>query len=159
MRQLTVLSLALAAVSLPCAADAAGDKLKLGIFGNGKGSGPLLTRAELRECFALQDRVKTGGEAAASERDQLEKEKAGLMQQREDIKVELDKLDLANAAAVEQHKERAMAHDKAIEDFVARSNQFNIRVSAIEADRASFRQKCDNRRFDQLDEAALRKGK
>lgn len=158
MRQLTVLGLALAA-GLSFGAHAASDKLKLGIFGNGKGSGPLLTRAELRECFALQDRVKTGGEAAVREREQLEKEKAGLMQQRDDIKAELDKLDLANAEAVEQHKARAMAHDKAIEDFVARSSQFNTRVSGIEGDRASFRQKCDNRRFDQLDEAAIRKGK
>lgn len=138
---------------------AASDKLRLGIFGSGKGSGPLLTRAELRECFALQERIKTGNETATRERDQLEQDKATLLRDRDDIKAALDKLDLANAEAVEQHKARAKAHDQAIQDLSARSDAFNGRVGALEGDRAGFKQRCDNRRFDLLDEEAIRKGK
>jgi hypothetical protein len=159
MRLPVVLSLALTATSLVGEASAAGDKLRLGIFGNGKGTGPLLTRAELRECLTLQERVRSGSEVAVRDRDQLEQEKSALMRDREDIKAALERLDLANAEAVEQHKARAKAHDLAIQDFSARSDAFNGRIGSLESDRAGFKQRCDNRRFDLVDEEAIRKGK
>ena len=69
------LSLILCAAALPQAAAAPGDKLRLGMFGSGKAVGPLLTRAELRECFVLQGRIKSGTDTAAADREQLQKEK------------------------------------------------------------------------------------
>lgn len=154
-----VLSLSLIATSLSGAASAASDKLRLGIFGSGKGSGPLLTRAELRECLTLQERVRSGSEVAVRDRDQLEQEKSSLTRDRDDIKAALEKLDLANVEAVEQHKVRAKAHDLAIQDFASRSDAFNGRIASLEGDRAAFMQRCDNRRFDVVDEEAIRKGK
>ena len=82
-----------------------------------------------------------------------------LMRQREDIQAALDKLDLANAEAVEQHKARAQTHDQSVQDFGARSNAFNARIGTLEGDRAGFKQRCEGRRFDQVDEEAIRKGK
>jgi len=160
MRSFAVLSFVLISTTLSgAAAAAADDKLRLGVFGSGKGSGPLLTRAELRSCLALRDSVGSGNEAALRERDQIEQQKTALLRDREDIKAALDKLDMANAEAVEQHKARAQAHDQATQGFLSRTDAFNTRVGALEADRASFKQRCDNRRFDQVDEEAIRKGK
>jgi hypothetical protein len=159
MKLLAALTFSVTTAVLAGGALAATEKLRLGVFGNGKGSGPLLTRAELRECIGMQERVKTGGEAAVRERDLLEQEKAMLMRQREDIQAALDKLDLANAEAVEQHKARAQTHDQSVQDFSARSNAFNARIGALEGDRTGFKQRCEGRRFDQVDEEAIRKGK
>ena len=159
MRLPAVLTAALIAASLSGGAFAAGEKLRLGIFGNGKGTGPLLTRAELRECLTLQERVKTGSEAATRDREQIDKEKAELIRQGDELKADLDKLDRTSAEAIEQYRTRVVARDKAIDVLDARAAEFNTRVGALNADRSAFAQRCDNRRFDELDEAAIRNGK
>lgn len=159
MRLPAVLTAALIAASLSGGAFAAGEKLRLGIFGNGKGTGPLLTRAELRECLALQERVKTGSEAATRDREQIDKEKAELIRQGDELKADLDKLDRTSAEAIEQYRARVVARDKAIDVLDGRAAEFNTRVGALNADRSAFAQRCDNRRFDELDEAAIRNGK
>jgi len=152
-------SLTVCAASLPSTAAAANDKLRLGMFGTGKPVGPLLSRAELRECLALQGRIRSGNETASAEREQLEKEKAELLRQGEELKAQFAALDRSSVEAIEQYRERALARDKAIDAFEARTGEFNGRVSRIGEDRAGFSQRCDNRRFDELDEAAIRNGK
>lgn len=147
------------AACLPLAAGAADDKLRLGIFGNGKGTGPMLSRTELRECLSLQERVRGGSESAGREREQIDKEKAELIRQGDELKAELDKLDRTNAEAIEQYRARLVARDKAIDALDARTAEFNTRIAALNADRGAFAQRCDNRRFDQVDEAAIRNGK
>ncbi len=146
-----------AALAFPVHANS--DKLRIGIFGSGKGAGPLLSRNELRECLAIESRVLEATQAASRDREQLEKEKAELIRQGDALKAELAALDRTSAEAIEAYRARALARDKAIDEFDARSEAFNTRVGALDADRASFKQRCDNRRFDMADEAALRKAK
>lgn len=153
------LSLSVCAAALPSAAAAAGDKLRLGMFGSGKPVGPLLSRAELRECLALRGRIKSGNESAATEREQLEKEKAELIRQGEELKAQFAALDRSSVEAIEQYRANALARDKAIDSFEARTSEFNTRLTALGEDRAGFTQRCDNRRFDELDEIAIRNGK
>jgi len=153
------LCLALAAALSPATSPAAEEKLKLGIFGNGKGIGPLLTRTELRECFAIQERVRSGSESATAERAQLDKDKAELVRQGNELKADLETLDRTSVDAIEQYKARAQARDRAIDEFDARSSAYNAKVDGLQKERGSFQQRCDNRRFDQLDEAAIRSGK
>lgn len=149
----------LALVAALGAAHAANEKLRIGVFGSAKGSGPLLTKAELRECLAIESRVVGGSEDAARERAQLELEKAELVRRGDVLKAEREALDRTNAEAIEAHLARAKARDKAIDEFEVRSDAFNARVGTLDADRATFKQRCDNRRFDQADAEAIRKGK
>ena len=153
-----VILFALGAALVP-SAHAASDKLRIGIFGSGKGAGPLMTRSELRECLAIEARVVEGSQGALREREQLEKEKAELIRQGEVLKSEFAALDQNSMEALQAHRNKELARDKAIDEFDARSSAFNTRIGALEADRATFKQRCDNRRFDQADEAAIRKGK
>jgi hypothetical protein len=153
------LSLSVCAAVLPSTVAAANDKLRLGMFGSGKPVGPLLSRTELRECIALQGRIKSGNESAAADREQLEKEKAELLRQGEDLKAQFAALDRTSVEAIEQYRANALARDKAIDAFEARTSEFNARVTAIAEDRAGFSRRCDNRRFDELDEIAIRNGK
>lgn len=149
----------LLAAALGTSTHAAAEKLRLGVFGSGKGAGPLLTKAELRECLALNERVRASSEAALREREQIDKDMAGLLRERQDIEAAIPTLDKTSAEAIGQHNARVRAHEQAVQAFTARSEAFNAQVGALEADRASFQQRCDNRRFDQLDEEAIRKGR
>lgn len=153
------LSLSVCAAAAPSAAGAANDKLRLGMFGSGKAVGPLLSRAELRECLALQGRIKSGSESAAADREQLQKEKAELVRQGEELKAQFAALDRTSVEAIEQYRANALARDKAIDAFEARTGEFNARLTALGEDRAGFTRHCDNRRFDELDETAIRNGK
>lgn len=156
---LVCLALSLAAALAPRSAGAAGDKLKLGSFGPGKASGPLLSRAELRECFRLLERVRSVSDTMAQERERIEKDKAELQRQGGELKAQLETLDRTSPEAVEAHNARAAAHDKAIGEFESRTGEFNGRVEALKGDRGSFAQRCENRRFDELDETAVKAGK
>ncbi len=158
MIRTAVCLLALGAALAP-SAHAASDKLRIGIFGSGKGAGPLLSRAELRECLSLEARVVEGTQSALREREQLEKDKAELIRQGEVLKTEFAGLDQNSMEALQAHRNKELAREKAIDEFDARSSAFNARIGALDADRASFQQRCDNRRFDQADEAAIRKGR
>lgn len=147
--------LALAALS----AQAAGDKLRLGAFGPGKASGPLLTRAELRDCLDRIDRIRTRNDALTQERERIERDKAELVRQGDELKAQLETLDRANTEAVEAFKARALARDQALDGFEKRTSAFNGEVEGLGAERKTFAQRCENRRFDQDDEAAIRAGK
>ncbi|MFT3665217.1 hypothetical protein [Piscinibacter sp.] len=155
----TAVCLITLAAALGAAHAAPNEKLRIGAFGSGKASGPLLTKNELRECLAIETRVVEGNDSATREREQLEKEKAELVRSGDALKADLETLDRSNAEAIEALIAREKARNAAVESFQARTDAFNARVGEINADRAAFRQRCDNRRFDQGDLEALRKGR
>lgn len=145
------------AQTAPAKPAAAKPAAKTGSFGSGKG--PLLTRAELRECFAQQDRIKSANEAARTEREALEKEKADIVEQGKALKENLTTLDRTNAEAVQQYNSAVQARDQRIDAFEASMPQFNAKVEALQKDREAFERQCGNRRYDEEDEVAIRKGK
>lgn len=149
----------LAALLFAAAGHAAGDKLKIGAFGPGKATGPLLSRAELRDCLSTLERIRGRNDEMAQERERIERDKAELKRQGDELKAELETLDRGNAEAVEGFKARAAARDKAIDEFEARTVAFNGRIEALNGERGGFAKRCENRRFDQLDEDAIRAGK
>jgi predicted RNase H-like nuclease (RuvC/YqgF family) len=130
---------------------------KTGAFGQGKGK--LLTREELRSCMAQQARIREQNEAATREREALEKEKADIVQGGQALKDQLATLDRTNQEAVTQYNEAVAARDKRIDAFEARMPEFNGKVEALQKEREAFSSQCDNRRYDEDDEIAIRKGK
>ena len=128
-------------------------------FGKGKASGPILTRTELRACLAQQDRVRAQNEAAAREREVLDKEKAELVQQGDALKEQLAALDRSSQEAVDKYNAQAAERDQRIDAFEARMPAFNEKLQAFANEREAFARRCDNRRYDELDEIAIRKGK
>ena len=82
-----------------------------------------------------------------------------IVRQGEELKAQFAALDRTSVEAIEQYRANALARDKAIDAFEARTSEFNARLTALGEDRAGFTQRCDNRRFDELDEAAIRNGK
>ncbi len=133
--------------------------VKEGSFGKGKATGPLLTRAQLRECMAQQERMRVMTEEAVSLQTQFNAEKADLAQQGANLKDELAVLDRTNAQSVEQYNAKAAARDKAIDTFEAATDAYNKRVKRLTMEREIFVSGCENRRYDEKDEIAIQQGK
>jgi predicted RNase H-like nuclease (RuvC/YqgF family) len=143
------------AASVPALAQSGAQKS----FGQGKAGGPLLTRAELRACFTQRDRLREQADAAQRDRDEVEREKAEVVQQGNTLKEQLAALDRTNAEAVAKHNADAAERDRRIDALETRINEFNRRTEALQAERTSFSKQCDNRRYDERDEAAIKSGK
>ena len=137
---------------------AAADKPRTGSFGKGKTSAPLLTRAELRECLKVQERVRLLGEDIVLAQAALDKEKAAVAEATRLLSEQLAALDRTSAEAVNAYNADALAHDKRIDAYNAQTPGFNAKVEALQGVRAQFAKSCENRDFDEKDEIAIRKG-
>jgi len=149
-----LLSLTLLATT---AAPAADKPKKEGAFG--KGGGALLTKEQLRNCMTLKARV-------AQQDDDLTKEQAALVATKGEIgragdalKGKLETLDRSNAEAVAAYNDESQVRDKQIDDYQARVTAFNTRVETNNGDREAYTKACENRRFLEDDEIAIKKGK
>jgi hypothetical protein len=156
MRTLTtaLLSLTLLAATATFAAD---KPKKEGAFG--KGGGAMLSKEQLRNCMSLKTRV-------AQQDDDLTKEQAAIGTVKDEIgrngdalKAKLETLDRTNADAVAAYNDESQARDKQIDDYQARVTAFNTRVEANKAEHDAYGKGCENRRFFEDDEIAIKKGK
>ena len=153
----TLLSGAL--LALMVTAGEAADKPREASFGKGKSSGAFLTREQLRACLAQQARLAQQDGELLKDQAALAAAKAELASSGAALKPELEALDRTSADAVNAYNERATARDKRIDDYEARVPRFNERVEAARVEREAFGKGCDNRRYFEDDEIAIRKGK
>jgi hypothetical protein len=137
----------------------AADKPKEATFGGGKGGGAFLTRNQLRDCMAQQAKVKQTQAEMLAAQDKLNADKADIGKTGETLKADLESLDRTSPEAVDAYNERAVARDKKIDDYQQQVDQFNSRVDKARAEREAFSKACENRRYFEDDEIAIRKGK
>jgi uncharacterized coiled-coil protein SlyX len=150
-RFLPILALALA-VGLPAAAQTAARK-------GAKPTEPLLTRAELRICFAQKDRIRDLNETLLREREGIDKEKSELVQLGATLKDRLAALDRTNKEAVDAFNADSLERDKRIDAFEARVPGFNEKVEALAKEREGYARQCERRLYDELDEIQIKRGK
>lgn len=158
MRRFLPAGLALLALSVFSLAASAAEPPRTGSFGKGKTNRPLLTRAELRECLATQDRVRQLGERIVADQAALNKEKAEITQAGAALAERLAALDRTSADAVNGYNADAQAHDRRVDAYNAGTPAFNAQVELLKDARARFAGACENRDFDEKDELAIRKG-
>jgi hypothetical protein len=139
------------------AAHAADKTKKEGSFG--KGGGAMLTKEQLRACMNQKARLAQQDDELAKEQSALAAAKGEVTRSGEALKAQLDTLDRTNAEAVAGYNDQAQARDKQIDDYQARVSAFNARVDAGRAEREAFGKGCDNRRYLEDDEIAIKKGK
>lgn len=150
---------ALCLVASTASLQANAQKIKEGSFGKGKASGPLLTRNQLRECMSQQQKIALQGDETLALQSQFDRDKAEIQRQGVALKEELTALDRTNAELVDRYNAKAAARDKTIDDFEARAPAYNLRVQQLQTDRAAYASACENRRFDEKDEIAIKSGK
>ena len=149
----------LASALLIAVSSHAADKPKEASFGGGKASGAFLTRNQLRDCMAQQVKVKQTNAEMLAAQEKLNADKAEISKTGETLKADLEALDRTSAEAVNAYNERAVARDKKIDEYQQQVDQFNGRVDTVRAEREAFSKACENRRYFEDDEAAIRKGK
>lgn len=149
----------LASVLLIAISSHAADKPKEATFGGGKGSGAFLTKNQLRDCMAQQAKVKQTSADMQAMQDKMNADKADIGKTGETLKADLEALDRTSPEAVNAYNERAVARDKRIDEYQQQVDQFNGRVDAVRAEREAFSKACENRRYFEDDEIAIRKGK
>lgn len=138
------------------------DKPRPASFGTGvdkgKAHGPLLTRSELRECIALQARMRAGTEELGAAQATLNREKSELAARSAALKEELAALDRTSAQAVEAYNASVLEHETRVDGYNAKTPAFNAKALALQEHRGAFSKGCENRDFDEKDEIAIRKG-
>jgi hypothetical protein len=120
-------------------------------LGGGRGSGPLLTREELRSCLIEQDALGQSRDEVARDSRTIDDEKAELARAGTALKDDLDKLDRTNADAVQAHVAKAQAHDQRIDAWNAKLPAFNERVQALQRRQARWKTDCADRRYREND--------
>lgn len=132
---------------------------KQGAFGTGKAVGAYLTRDQLRACLAQHAQTMRRDAALQQEQAALTNAKAEIARSGDVLKLQLEVVDRTQADAVAAYNEQAKARDQQIDDYQARVTAFNTRVDARQTDRDAFAKNCDNRRYFEEDEIAIKKGK
>jgi hypothetical protein len=149
-----LLSLTLLASTAVPAAD---KPKKEGAFG--KGGGAMLTKEQLRNCIALKARVAQQDDDLTKEQTTLVATKGEIGRAGDALKGKLETLDRSNAEAVAAYNDESQGRDKQIDDYQARVTAFNARVETNNGDRDAYAKACENRRFFEEDEIAIKKGK
>ncbi len=124
----------------------------------GKTSGPLLTRAELRDCLNLQPRLRAAAQELVTAQAALDKEKSDLAQRKAALADELAALDRTSAPAVDAYNASVLEHERNVDAYNAKTPAFNAKAAGLQEQRAAFAKGCENRDFDEKDELAIRKG-
>jgi hypothetical protein len=137
----------------------AADKPRQSSFGTAKPGGPLLSRAQLRDCLARQNRLHGRPDEMARRQAALNADKAEIERLGSVLKEQATALDRTSADAVGAYNEQVRARDKLIDDYQGAVPAFNTEVEALKSEQAAFASACQNRRYDENDELAIRKGK
>ena len=128
-------------------------------FGKGKSGGPLLTRAQLRECMAGQARVQGLREESIQLQASLDADKAELARLSALHQNKLATLDRTSVEAIGAYNAEGSALDQQIDAYNARTPTFNAKVQALQNERDAFTKGCENRDYDEKDEIAIKKGR
>ncbi len=119
----------------------------------------LLSRDELRECMATKERMRVSREETLKTQDQLTKDKADIDRVGNELKERLVTLDRANQEAVDKFNVDTAARNDLIDSFKAGTTAFNAKVDAMTTEREAYSKACENKRFDEDDEKAIKRGK
>lgn len=120
---------------------------------------PLLTREELRVCMSNQTKLHQQRDELSQLQARLTSEKADIVRTGNELKDQLASLDRGNQEAVDKYAEATAAREKRIDAFELSSNDYNAKVQSLETADAAYKKDCADRRFDEKDEIAIRKGK
>jgi hypothetical protein len=139
------------------AADKPADKPKADA--TAKPPSKFLTKDQLRACMTQKAQAEQQDADLLKEQTALATDRAEVTRDGAALKEALVGLDRSNAEAVAAHNELALAQDKKIDAYQARVTAFNTRVEAGNAERVAYGKNCENKRFLEEDEIAIKKGK
>ena len=134
-------------------------KPREGSLGGGSASGPLLTKDELRQCLAEQDRLKQETADVVATQRQLAKDRTEIDRVGAEIDADRPKVDVSDKAAVDAFNARLQAKGKLVADYQAAAPAFNQRIDKLDADDKAFTKNCRDRKYFEDEYDAIKAGK
>ena len=124
-----------------------------------KSGGKLLTRDELRACMQQEQGNKARADEIVKFQAELDQGKTAISQEDAALKAAVAGVNPDDEAAVTALKARAQALDDQIDAYNRRLPQFNDLTQSLEASRAEYKAKCADRKYDEKDYFAIKRGK
>ena len=128
-------------------------------LGDGNGSGPWLTREQLRACVTQQSQIATAHAEALKAHAALDAEQTRLDQLGQQLGAQAAEVDLKNVDAVAAYNAKVQARQQQADAYAAKASEWQAQGAALQTQQAEFLKACDNRRFDAKDAAAVGLGK
>jgi hypothetical protein len=167
LRAVLCAALAAGLATASCAADmpkpparAASSAGGVASLGGGAGKDlPILTRNQLRECLAQQDKLHAEETDIVARQRDMDADKTAITQQGQALQAELAALDRTSASGVQAYNAKAVEHERRIDAYNASSKPFNARVEALKTQRADWAKDCSNRRYLENDLIIIKAGR
>jgi hypothetical protein len=134
-------------------------KPREGALGKGTSTLPMLTRDELRQCLAEQDRIAKEGAELAQAQAKMDGERKEIERLGTELEADKAKVDTSDEAAVNAYNARVRQRTKQAEEYRAAVPVFNARVDKLAADGKAYATGCADRRFFEDDYEAIKAGK
>lgn len=136
-----------------------GAKPREGSLGGGTASGPVLTKDELRQCIAEQDRLKQETADVVATQKKLAADRAEIDRVSAALDADRPNVDVSNKDAVDAFNARLQAKGKLVADYQAAAPAFNARVDKLDADDKAFTTNCRDRKYFQDEYDEIKAGK
>lgn len=130
-----------------------------GSLGGGTASGPVMTKDELRQCIAEQDRLKQETADVVATQKKLAADRAEIDRVSAALDADRPNVDVSNKDAVEAFNARLQAKGKLVADYQAAAPAFNARVDKLDADDKTFTTNCRDRKYFQDEYDEIKAGK
>lgn len=130
-----------------------------GSLGGAGASGPFLSKDELRQCLAEQDRMKQETADVVAAQKKLAADRTEIDRVSAELDAERPKVDVSNKEAVDAYNARLQAKNKLVADYQVAAPAFNQRVDKLDADDKAFAKNCKERRYFQDEYDEIKAGK
>ncbi len=125
----------------------------------GKGSGPVLSRDELRRCMSEDDRLKKETADILETQKSMQKTRSEIDRLGAELEAEKATVDRSSQAAVDGFNEKSRSRGKLIEDYKAAAPLFNERVDKLATGQQSYARDCGDRKYLESDYDDIKAGK
>lgn len=117
----------------------------------------LMTRDELRACMNEQDRLQAIRTRIQQDNAELDRQQAAVLAMDDELKKKASALDPGDEAARKALEDEAVRRDRAAAAYNAGTASLRQQGQEYDTARQAWTQKCGNRNFDEMDEAAIKK--
>lgn len=117
----------------------------------------VMTRDELRACMNEQDRLQGMRTRVEQEQAALDRQKAEVVAMDAELQKKIASIDPNDETARKALETEGAQRDQAADAYNARVAQLREQALAFDSGRQAWVQRCTNRDFDEMDEAAIKK--
>ncbi len=122
-----------------------------------KGKANVMTRDELRTCMDEQDGLQATRTKIDQDQGALDRQKTQVQAMDAELKKKVAAFDRADEAARKALNDEATKLDEAVDAYNARLAALREQVARYDTGRQAWLERCANKSFDEMDEAAIKK--